>query len=83
MKCPGCRKEVAIITYGSNEVHCESCCKSYLKGEIYWYWQGFKDGAKEHSVQSDGLILSEFCQDCKEEFGHPDNCIGCDHASTA
>lgn len=23
--------------------------------------------------------LSEHCQDCKEEFGHPVNCIGCHH----
>jgi hypothetical protein len=22
-------------------------------------------------------ILSEQCKDCKSEFGHPDNCIGC------
>lgn len=21
---------------------------------------------------------SEWCCECKEEFGHPDNCIGCD-----
>ena len=23
--------------------------------------------------------LSEFCQECKDEFGHADNCVGCEH----
>ena len=22
---------------------------------------------------------SQECKDCKEEFGHPDNCVGCEH----
>ncbi len=25
--------------------------------------------------------LSEHCQDCKEEFGHPDNCLDCPNLS--
>ena len=25
--------------------------------------------------------LSEFCQECKDEFGHADNCVGCEHSS--
>ena len=29
-------------------------------------------------LKNDMQKLSEHCQDCKEEFGHPDNCIGCD-----
>jgi len=40
--------------------------------------RAYKAGSKKHNVKA-GRILPEFCQDCKDEFGHPDNCIGCDH----
>jgi len=36
--------------------------------------------ASQPGAESGRAKLSKFCQDCKDEFGHPDNCIGCDHA---
>ena len=36
------------------------------------------EAENESGVENDVRKLSEHCQDCKEEFGHPDNCIECD-----
>ena len=35
------------------------------------------------ALKSDVRKLSERCQDCKEEFGHPDNCVECPHSPAA
>jgi len=48
----------------------------------------YKEAEKGYNLVSchltpaeDGQVkLSEICQDCIDEFGHPENCIGCDYA---
>ena len=44
------------------------------------WMEAFKQGvefATQPSVEDGRAKSSELCADCKEEFGHPDNCIGC------
>ncbi len=42
---------------------------------FYFWW--FVRQARDGMPDIEDVELSEYCQDCKEEFGHPDNCIGC------
>jgi len=65
------------------EAIAEKSCKydhSLLKSRGAKYCE---DCLQDLRTEADGRKLSEHCQDCKEEFGHPDNCIGCDHAPMA
>jgi hypothetical protein len=34
--------------------------------------------ASQQGVQEGPATDCDFCKECKDEFGHPDNCIGCD-----
>ena len=53
-----------------------------IGGAAIWL-EAFKRGmrfnpvASQSGIENDVQKLSEHCQDCKEEFGHPDNYIEC------
>ena len=79
MICDHCENETptASLPYKPFKTKYSSCgtidlCEECLRKMLAQLTKRAADGA-----------LPEFCRECMDEFGHPDNCIGCPNRPAA